>query len=309
MQLVRFEGNPILAPVKDHRWESYAVFNGGAVLLGGSVHIIYRGCDPERISRWGYARSDDGLHIHERLPDPIYVPHGDIERFGCEDPRISLVGGRLFVSYTAYGITPGMEGETRRSIQIAITSLDVEDMVHQRWRWTEPFYPFPGVDNKGAVIFPEHFAGRYVMYHRIPPHIWVAYSRDLRHWSDCSIVLSPRWEWEYYKIGTGAPPLKTEYGWLILYHAVDRRMIYRLGYAIAAPDDPSRIIYRHPYPILEPEREFETQGTVSDIVFTCGAVLKDGTVYVYYGGADTVVCVATAPLEDFLAPVRLWGVC
>ena len=103
--------------------------------------------------------------------------------------------------------------------------------------------------------------------------------------------------------------MKTDYGWLILYHAVDRRMVYRLGYAIAAPDDPARIVYRHPYPILEPKREFETQGIVSDIVFTCGAVVKDGTVYVYYGGADTVTCEATAPLEDFLAPVRLWGVC
>ncbi|HIE11298.1 MAG TPA: hypothetical protein EYP62_06750 [Kiritimatiellae bacterium] len=208
MQLARFEGNPILAPVKDHRRERQAVFNCGAVLVDGTVHLIYRACGPERVSRWGYARSDDGLHIHERSPEPIYVPHGDLDRFGCEDPRISLVGGRLFVSYTAYGIAPGMEGETRRSIQIAITSMGVEDMVSRRWDWTEPFYPFPGVDNKGAVIFPEDFNRRYVMYHRIPPHIWVAYSRDLRHWSQCSIVLSPRWGWEYYKIGTGAPPVE-----------------------------------------------------------------------------------------------------
>jgi len=155
---------------------------------------------------------------------------------------------------------------------------------------------------------PEEFYGTYVMYHRIPPHIWVAYSEDLRHWYNSNIVLSPQYEWEHFKIGTGGAPIKTDYGWLVIYHAVDRKMVYRLGYAIMAIDDPTNVIYRHPEPILEPEKEFETQGDVSNVVFTCGAVLIRDTVFVYYGGADTVICVATEKLEDFLRPVKLWKV-
>ncbi len=308
MKLRRYKGNAILTPIEEHEWESRAVFNCAAVYLNGKVHIVYRGMSKEDISQLGYAVSDDGFRIRERLVEPIYRPRGEIEKYGCEDPRISRVGDRLYLSYTAFGETPGMRAKVRKSIQIAMTSITIEDFLNRKWNWTAPYYPFPGVDDKGAVIFPEKINGRWVMYHRIPPHIWVAYSQDLRYWHNSDIALSPRYDWEYYKVGTGAPPIKTEYGWLIIYHAVDRRLTYRLGYAIVAIDDPTRVIYRHPEPILEPELEFETQGEVSNVVFTCGAVLIGDTVFVYYGGADTVICVATAKLDEFLMPVKLYGI-
>ncbi len=134
----------------------------------------------------------------------------------------------------------------------------------------------------------------------------MAYSEDLRNWRDSNIVLTPQYEWEYFKIGTGGPPIKTDYGWLVIYHTVDMSKVYRLSYAITAIDDPTKIIYKHSEPIIEPEKEFETQGDVANVVFTCGAVLIDDTVFVYYGGADTVICVATARLEEFLLPLKLW---
>jgi len=306
MKLKRYEGNPILTSIKEHSWEWRAVFNCAAVYLDGKVHIIYRATAKEGVSRLGYALSEDGYHIKERLKEPIYLPKSEVERYGCEDPRISPVGDKLYMSYTAFGEMPGLVAKVCKTIQIAITSINIEDFISRRWNWDKPYYPFPGVDNKGAVIFPERIDGKYVMYHRIPPHIWVAYSQDLRHWYDSNIVLSPQYEWEYFKVGTGAPPIRTDYGWLVIYHAVDRKKTYRLGYAITAINDPTKVIYRHPEPIHEPEREFETQGEVSNVVFTCGAVLARDTVLVYYGGADTVICVATAKLEDFLRPVRLW---
>lgn len=305
MKLKRYEDNPIMAPIPEHEWESKLVFNCAAIHLDGKVHIVYRARDQEDISRLGYAVSSDGFHIDERLSDPIYVPDGVIEQYGCEDPRISMVGDMLHMSYTSYGEVPGMVSKIGRSIQISMTSISVEDFVNRRWKWSKPYQPFPGVDNKGAVIFPEKINGEYVMYHRIPPHMWVAYSDDLRHWRDSSIVLSPRKEWEHFKVGTGAPPIKTDYGWLVIYHAVDKNMAYRIGYVIVDIDDPTKIVYRHPEPILEAEKEFELQGEVGNVVFTCGAVLIDDTVFVYYGGADTVICVATAKLEDFLLPVKL----
>lgn len=308
MKLKRYERNPILAPVKAHEWESRTVFNCASVYLEGKVHIIYRARDKEGVSRLGYAMSEDGFNIKERLSDPIYVPQGEIEKYGSEDPRISRVQDKLYMSYTAYGEMPGMDVKIKRSIQIAVTSIGIDDFLRQKWNWSKPYYPFPGVDDKGALIFPEKFKGQYVMYHRIPPHIWVAYSKDLRHWYNSNIVMSPQFEWEHFKIGTGAPPIKTDYGWLVIYHAVDKKMTYRLGYAITAIYDPTKVIYRHPEPILEPKREFETQGDVSNVVFSCGAVLIGDTVFVYYGGADTVICVATAKLEDFIRPIKLWGV-
>ncbi len=302
MKLERYSGNPVLKPIEGNEWESRAVFNCAAVYLDGRVHIVYRAQDGAGVSRLGYAMSEDGFHITTRLKEPVYTPGGEIEKYGCEDPRISVVGDKLYMSYVAYGEKPNMAAKVPRSIQIGITAIDIDDFLNHEWNWKEPYYPFPGVDNKGAVIFPHRFNGEYILYHRIPPHIWIAYSRDLRHWYNSSIILSPEYEWEYYKIGTGAPPIKTDYGWLLIYHAVDRTRTYRLGYFIASKDDPAEIIYRHPEPILEPEKEFETQGEVSNVVFTCGAVLVGDTVIVYYGGADTVICVATAKLEDFIKP-------
>jgi len=307
MRLKRFKGNPILTPIPEHEWESRVVFNCASVFLDGKVHIIYRGRGKDKVSRLGYAVSSDGFHIDERLSEPIYVPHNEIEELGCEDPRISPVGDRLFMSYTAHGHTPNMLGKVRNSIQIAMTSISVKDFLARRWNWSKPYYPFPGVDDKGAIIFPEKIGSKYVMYHRIPPHIWVAYSDDLRYWYNSNIALVPLYEWEYYKIGTGAQLIRTDYGWLVIYHAVGRNLVYRLGYAIVALDDPRKVLYRHPKPILEPEKEFETQGDVANIIFTCGAVVINDTVFVYYGGADTVICVATAKLDEFLRPLRLWG--
>jgi len=309
MKLKRFKDNPIISPIATNDWESKVVFNCGAVYLDNKVHILYRARSKDNISRIGYAVSNDGFHIDKRLAKPIYQGQDEIEKYGCEDPRISPVGDRLYLSYTAYGETPGMAVGVRQSIQIGITSITKKDFLAQNWhRWEKSYYPFPGVDNKGAVIFPEKINGEYIMYHRIPPHIWIAYSDDLRNWHDSSIALSPMFEWEYYKIGTGAGPIWTPYGWLIIYHAADRKIVYRLGYAIVALEDPKKVLYRHPEPILEPEKEFETQGDVANVVFTCGAVLIGDTVFVYYGGADTVICVATCPLSYFLRPLWLWGV-
>lgn len=302
MKLKRYEGNPILSPIKKNDWESECVFNCAAVSLDNKVHIIYRGSDKKGVSRCGYAMSEDGFSISKRLKKPVYYPKNEIEKLGCEDPRISVVEDRIYMSYTAFGEVPGMGVRVHKSIQIAITSIEIDDFLLCKWNWNKPYFPFPGVDNKGSVIYPGRFNGQYVMYHRIPPHVWVAYSEDLRHWYDSNILFSPQYKWEYFKIGTGAPSIKTDYGWLLIHHGVDKKKFYRLGYLITALDDPTRIIYRHPEPILEPEEDFELCGSVPNVVFTCGAVLIGDTVFVYYGGADTVICVATAKNRRLPAP-------
>ncbi|MGB3113168.1 MAG: glycosidase, partial [Candidatus Omnitrophota bacterium] len=160
--------------------------------------------------------------------------------------------------------------------------------------------PFYMVDNKNSFLFPEKYNGRFVLVHRIPPHIWIGYSDDLKHWENQKIIMSPEFEWEYFKLGGGAPPIKTEKGWILIYHAVDRKMQYRLGLALLDLKDPGKVIARYDKPFMEPETDYEKNGVVPNVTFSCGAVVIDDTLFVYYGGADTVVCVATAKIKDVL---------
>jgi len=307
-RLRRFEGNPILRAVPEHEWEAKYVFNPGAIRLGGKVYILYRASDENEVSRIGLAISSDGLHIDERLEMPIFGPSEVWEKRGCEDPRLIQIEGKIYMLYTAYDSVVA---------QIALASIEVDDFLNRRWdRWEKPGLVFPGFDNKDATLFPQKFNGRYVMYHRIEPSIWISTSDCLDcPWpsEDHRILLGPGagMAWDGFKLGGGSQPIKTKYGWLLVYHGVDPLWVYRLGVLLVALDDPGWLLYRSPNPILEPEEIYEVgeEGAyVPNVVFTCGAVPRvdkeilgdDDEILVYYGGADTVVCVATARVSDLI---------
>ncbi len=302
-KLKRYKKNPILKPIPENPWESIIVFNTGAILLDNKIHLLYRarGCTGG-VSRIGYASSKDGFTIDERLDKPVYTvsSDSDVDCLGVEDPRIVQIDDMLYMTYSAYGFVPGMY-RNQIWVQLAITSISVKDFLNKKWNWSEPIYPFLNTDNKDAALFPEKINGKYVLMHRIPQQIWLGYSEDMHNFQDNSIIMHPQgYGWEYFKIGGGGTPIKTEKGWVIIYHAVDNKMVYRLGLAVLDLKDPRKVIYRHPEPILEPEEEFEKVGDVSNVVFTCGAVVKDDRLFVYYGAADTVICVATAQMNEIL---------
>jgi predicted GH43/DUF377 family glycosyl hydrolase len=302
----RYEGNPILTPNPKSLWDSYMVFNAAAIYVGDKFHLLYRARGRKGgVSKLGYVSSIDGFHIDERLNKPVFEPEpeNELESYGCEDPRLVEIEDKIYLTYTAYGRIPGLT-PSLNIIQIAMTNITTEDFIQKKWNWGPRYYPFPKVDNKHACIFPEKINGRWVMYHRIPPHIWIAYSDDLKSWGETSIVLSPRKGWNDFKIGGGAPPIKTEEGWLIIYHAVDREWNYWLEAAVADLNRPQKIIKRGDDPILKPEEEYEVKGDVPNTIFTCGAVLRDDTVYLYYSGADTVMCVATANIHELLESLK-----
>ena len=187
------------------------------------------------------------------------------------------------------------------AFQIAMTSISVEHLASKRWNWGERWLPFPGIRNKDAVIFPRKINGRYVMYHRIEPDICVAHSEDMVQWRDIKAVMEPRKDmWDCLKVGAAGPPLEVEGGWLLLYHGVDTRKIYRLGAAMLDRENPEEVIYRSEKPILEPKEDYERFGFVPNVVFSCGMVLLDGQLLIYYGGADTVICVATYDLNEII---------
>jgi len=307
-KLLRFEGNPILKAIPEHPWESKYVFNPGAIMLKDKIYILYRACGEDEVSRIGLAVSSDGLHIEERLESPVFEPEGEWETRGCEDPRLILIGERIYMLYTAYNSV---------TAQIALASIGLEDFLNRRWnKWRRHGLVFPNFDDKDATIFPEAFNGRYVMYHRIEPSIWISYSERLDcPWSreDHRILMGPGagMAWDGLKIGGGSQPIRTKYGWLLIYHGVDHSFIYRLGVLLVALDDPGHLLYRSPNPVLEPEESYELGEKghyVPNVVFSCGAVPQvdkemlddDDEILVYYGAADTTSCVAIAKVSDLI---------
>jgi predicted GH43/DUF377 family glycosyl hydrolase len=139
------------------------------------------------------------------------------------------------------------------------------------------------------------------MVHRIPDDIWIAYSDDFERWTDHQIIMRPRkGNWDSTRIGAAGPPLKTEHGWLFIYHGYNENKSYRLGVALLDTKDPSKIIAWPKESILEPVETWEKHGDVPNVVFSCGTVEIDSTYYIYYGGADRVIGVATTPKADLL---------
>lgn len=306
--LLRYDGNPILKPLPDHWWESRYVLNAATLRIKDRVYILYRAFGKDSISRIGLAISD-GYNIVERLPEPVFYPKNSTEKDGCEDPRAVIINDKIYMMYTAYdGVVA----------QVAAASISIDDFLNRDFdRWERLGLAFPNLWDKDAILFPEKINGKYVMYHRIEPSMWVSYSDELKFpWpkDGHKIIIGPRsgMMWDSLKIGAGTQPLKTRYGWLLIYHGVDDNLIYRLGVILVDLKDPGRLLYRSPNPILSPEKEYETgdrsTAWVPNVVFTCGAVPAEDKemldaedeILVYYGAADTYICVAHAKVGELI---------
>lgn len=292
----RYGHNPILEAIGTHAWESRLVFNAAAFAANGRVEILYRAMGDDNVSHLGLASSSDGYQIDERLPLPVFSPSNDSESEGCEDPRLSLLDNSLIMAYTAFGMY-----NQHRVYQIGLTSIGVADFLDRRWRWGERLLAFPGIHNKDAVIFPHKFNGDYVMFHRLEDDVCIARSQDLRHWHDLKFVLGPRSNsWDSLKVGAAGPPILVNEGWLFIYHGVSFDKVYSLGVALLDKEDPEQVTYRSEEPILTPTENYERFGKVPNVVFSCGHVMLDDQLLVYYGGADSVLCVATYELGELL---------
>lgn len=299
----RLEGNPIITPIENHPWESKATFNPAAIDLGSGVHILYRALSNDNTSTIGYALSVDGANITERLNEPIYVPREDFEtkkiegaNSGCEDPRITKIEKNLYMCYTAFdGIGPP---------RVAVTSIGEKDFLSRRWNWSKPELITPkGVDDKDTCIFPEKVGGKYLVLHRIGTDICADFLTSLDFKKEtvnkCIRVFGPRLGmWDSDKVGITAPPIRTKRGWILLYHAISKdHHTYRIGAVLLDLKDPTIVLSRSADPILEPEQPYEKEGIVPNVVFPCGMIVRDGLLYIYYGGADKVVGVATMELD------------
>ena len=240
----RYPGNPILTPIKDNPWESRYVLNAAAIRIKDKVYLLYRAYGDDEVSRIGFAVTD-GYRVLERLPDPIFIPQTEQEKKGVEDPRVVIIGDELHMLYTAYdGVIA----------QIAAASISIDDFINKRfYRWQRKGLAFQDIWDKDAFLFPEKINDKYIIYHRIEPSIWVSYMDKLEFpvpKEGHSIIMGPRpgKMWDFLKIGAGSQPIKTKYGWLMIYHGVDKERVYRLGVMLVPLDNPERVIYRSPNP-------------------------------------------------------------
>ena len=302
----RFEENPIISPNENHPWEAQAVFNPAAILLNGKTHLLYRALSKDNTSTFGYARTTDGVKIDVRLADPIYIPREDFEmkkisngNSGCEDPRMTKIGKNIFVCYTAFDSV----GPPR----VAVSSIKEKDFLSQKWNWTKPVLITPsGLDDKDTCLLPEKFKEGYFVLHRVGNEICGDYLDSLDFKNNmvdkCIRAFGPRNNaWDSSKVGITAPPVKTKYGWLLLYHGVSKsHNTYRVGAVLLDLKDPTIVLSRLTDPIFAPEKEYEKIGVVNNVVFPCGMVVKDKDLYIYYGGADKVVGVAKMKLKIIL---------
>lgn len=320
-RLDKHDRNPIITPVMHHSWQKDATFNPAAVHDGEKFHFIYRAMGPQNTSVLGHAESSDGLNIDYRSDEPIYTPRKSFETpggspnawfmsgggyGGCEDPRITWIkeDKKFYLTYIAYN--------GANAPRVALSSISEEDFKNKKWDWKSPrLISKPHEVNKNAVVFPEKIGGKYVVMHRVFPNILVDLLDDLdfknTRYLKGEYKIPPTVQgWDSRKVGAGPPPIKTDDGWLLIYHAVDDKndSQYKIGAMLLDLNEPWKVLYRTQQPILEPDQWYENNGFKAGVAYPCGAVIKDNKLFVYYGGADKFTCVASKNLDEFLNDLK-----
>lgn len=300
-RMERAKENPILAPTL-RWWEDQFVFNPAVVEVDGRVHMLYRAHGEDRLSRLGYAVSDDGIRFTRNENPALEGMEDDpLERLGVEDPRATLLDdGWVYVTYTAASVEPVCAPHEPHPHdftpwRVRVAMARTRDFSH----WERLGVVIPEHNSKNATLFPRRIGGRYALLHRVAPDIWIAYSDDMSHWTDHSVVMRPRvGMWDEKRIGAGPPPVEVERGWLLFYHGISADHVYRASAALLDRDDPARVLARLDGWMLQPELEFEQQGWVGNVVFPTGLIERDGLYRLYYGGADRVINTCTVPREE-----------
>ncbi|MEK7535992.1 MAG: hypothetical protein AAB590_03190 [Patescibacteria group bacterium] len=331
--LNKHKGNPIMGPNPTSIWESAAVFNPGAIVHHGRVHLFYRALGPDGVSRIGHASSVDGINFDKRSLYPVFTAEdvGSIIRHypytsparpelkydrvlyasgggwgGCEDPRAVKIDGRIYLTFNMFN---GWD-----SMRVAYASIDERDFEQGNWNWTNFSYlSRPGDRQKNWVLFPEKFNGKFALLHNIdlgdPTRVHIAFVDRLDQWltpnqgqaPDVHTLPDHVVAWHSRTRSAAAPPIKTDDGWLLFYHAMDKDDPgrYKVGAVLLDLNDPTRVLYRSAYPLIEPNEWYENDWKPG-IVYANGAVVKDGTLFIYYGGGDKYVAMAHTKLDNFM---------
>jgi len=333
MKLERYHGNPILSPSLVNPWESLVTTNPAAWYDAekGEVLLLYRACDDDAGHRicLGLATSRDGYTFTRVSDKPVFAPSVDGFDAGCvEDPRMVKVGEWFYITYACRALPPGQYWKPAEERKYLFYSGpdDFPAAVRQNLTatgllLTKDFRSFiragtmtdPRLDDRDCYLFPEKIQGRWWRIHRPVggvgadadglggSAIRIGWADDLLVWPESRVLIRPKHAWEGGHIGGNTPPVRTAAGWLTIYHAKGDDAHYRLGALLLDLEDPTRVIGRSRDWLIQPEEPYETRGCYQGgVIFPCGKVVIDGTLFVYYGGADKYVGLATCRLQDLV---------
>lgn len=336
MKFIKYKGNPVLTPDPKNGWEERCVLNPAVVYDDEREEFVmlYRaaGNDVRHQIKLGLATSKDGINFVRQSDEPAFEGHHDDPDGGCvEDPRLTKINGVYYLTYAARAYAPGrywlepyVEGVTKAPRYLddtdffcdGLPSFANDNITATYLAATKDFKTFKKfgriteatVDDRDAYLFPEKINGKYVMISRPKfkdaevkmPSIWISFGDDLVDFGKPELLMTGVEWWERQRMGGGTPPIKTDKGWFMLYHGVDESGVYRVGAVLLDLNEPQKIIARTKDFLMEPDCDFELQGLYDGCVFPTGAVVKDGTLFVYYGCADMYIGLATCDFDELV---------
>ena len=328
MKIIRCSQNPVVTP-GDEYWRSVVTFNPGAIYKDGKIYLYERAAGSLRPFRThiGLLESTNGINFKQVHNHPIFgsemlgYPEGSIQ-----DARVVEIEGNYYMSYAMqpYGFDCYPTGKgvpdydtskysnwkkrpypmiTQSGIAISKNAIDFTHLC---------FTSDESIDDRDNTLFPEKINNKFALLRRPiefvgkkhgtnRPGIWLSYSHNLSEWSEPKLLATVKNEWEGVKIGAAASPVRTDHGWLLLYHGVDSRAVYRVGAMLLDIDNPLKIIAVTKNFIMEPVEYYEKFGLIiPNVIFPTSTVLKDGLLYIYYGCCDSSISLATVPIDELV---------
>lgn len=343
LRVTRHPNNPIIVPGK-YDWRRAVTFNPGVINENGKVYLYERTAGKLRpfICYIGMMESEDGVNFIHSNDQPVFTPEMAGSPYGSvQDPRVVKIDGKYYMTYayrpyawsshpTGTGVPesfqtdfPGFDGDplknqTRSGIAI---SDDLYNWKHHCWATPAE------IDDRDVILFPEKINGRYAMLRRplqfigkdygtYKAGIWLAFSDDMQNWDSNVLIAKPEFQWENNRIGGSLPPIKTEFGWLVIYHGVEtldertNMVVYRAGAMLLDVEDPTKVIKRCSKFILEPTTYYEKFGLyIPNVVFPTGGYIEENKLHIYYGVCDTAIARASIELNELLDFIDLNSDC
>jgi len=325
MYFKRCPENPIVKPGK-YEWRKSTVFNPAVIYDNGKFYMLERagGSLSPHVTYLGLLESEDGIHFRHIKEEPVLTPEMVGLPYGSvQDPRLVKIDNLYYLviavrKYCTFQRSPKnfnivdfykeWDGNKKDFVSRSMI-LSSKDLL----KWEIIGYTTPeGVDDRDNILFPEKINGKFALLRRpvfdednntskVKPGIWISYSNDMKSWSEPRLIALPEQKWEEWKIGGSTPPVKTDKGWLVIYHGVDKNSVYRVGAMILDINNPEKVLARTKFYIMEPHEEYEKVGLIiPNVIFPTGNVVKDGLLYLYYGCTDTCIGLATVGLNELL---------
>ena len=336
--MIKIKDEGIILEKTDNDFENQAVLNPGCVKIGDTVHMLYRAVRKGNYSTIGYCKIKD-FKVISRSSSPVLFPEHEYAKHGLEDPRIVEIDNIFHIFYTTYdgknalvAYTTTKDFKTFKKHGIISPNIPYKLALEifkkigapQRYSWFGKYYQELGGEDiklwdKDMLLFPRKINGKYAIINRILPGMQIIYFdnfsdlttkfwiKHLYELSD-SIILSPKYWYETRNIGGGCPPIETEDGWLLIYHAVENNQsgnVYRASAALLDKNNPQKLIARLPEPLFSPTEEWEKNGDVDNVVFPTSAFIENGNdLVILYGAADSRIAAKTVNLKSLLSELK-----